>query len=294
MGNIYQFIEKYIGFSAETANKIVLSVVVILILIVIRFILLTIVNRLKNSAKSKFHIRNTVSYFIVFIIIISLFRIWFTGFGSLATYLGLVSAGIAIALKDPLVDMAAWVFIVIWRPFEVGDRIEIGKIKGDVVNTNLFQFTLNEVGQWVDYEQSTGRIIHIPNSKVFTESQANYTQEFPYIWNEIDVMVTFESDWKKAKKILNRLINAHCESTVNEAEAAIKRSSKRNLIYFGKLTPIVWTDVQDSGVLLSMRYLCSPYHKRSSQSELWEAILDEFDTFEDIDLAYPTIRQYRI
>ena len=91
------------------------------------------------------------------------------------------------------------------RPFEVGDRIQIGDQKGDVIDQRIFMFTVLEIGNWVDADQSTGRVIHIPNGKIFLETLASYTKGFEYIWNEIPVQVTFESDWRKAKNILESL-----------------------------------------------------------------------------------------
>src|SRR6059036_1316243 len=122
---------------------------------------------------------------------------WFVGTGALTTYLGLVSAGLAIALKEPLSNVAGWGFIIWRRPYEVGDRIQIGPHAGDVIDLGLFQFTLNEIGAWVQADQSSGRIIHVPNGKVFTDPVANYNKGFRYIWNEVPVVVTFESDWRK-------------------------------------------------------------------------------------------------
>ena len=143
-----------------------------------------------------------ILYLSVFLIIIIFTKCLVQFFGSVGTFLGLVSAGIAIALKDPLVNMVGWLFILIRQPFKVGDRIQIGSAAGDVIDIRLFQFSINEIGNWVDADQSTGRIIHIPNGIVFTEPQANYTAGFQYIWHEISVLITFESDWKKAKQIL--------------------------------------------------------------------------------------------
>src|SRR5207247_865051 len=99
-------------------------------------------------------------------------------------------------------------FILWRRPFEVGDRVQIGPHAGDVIDLGLFQFTLNEIGAWVNADQSTGRIIHVPNGKVFTDPVANYNKGFRYIWNEVPVVVTFESDWRKAKQILGRKTGA--------------------------------------------------------------------------------------
>jgi small-conductance mechanosensitive channel len=128
--------------------------------------------------------------------------LWFEGVKSASTFLGLLSAGLAIALRDPVVNLAGWAFILWRRPFEVGDRIQIGTHAGDVIDQRIFQFTLMEIGNWVGADQSTGRVVHIPNGKVFTEMLANYSKGFQYIWDEIPVLITFESNWEKAKGIL--------------------------------------------------------------------------------------------
>ena len=89
---------------------------------------------------------------------------------------------------------------MIRKPLKVGDRVQIGDVTGDVIDIRIFQFSVIEIGNWVDADQSTGRIIHIPNGTIFIKWQANYTAGFEYIWNEIPVLVTFESDWKTAKQ----------------------------------------------------------------------------------------------
>ena len=125
-------------------------------------------------------------------------RIWF-GHG-IATYMGVLSAGLAIALRDPLANLAAWLFITVRKPFSVGDRISISEHAGDVIDQRLFSFSVVEIGKWVDADQGTGRIIHIPNGWVFKYSVQNHTQGFNFLWNELLLLVTLESNWKKAKK----------------------------------------------------------------------------------------------
>jgi len=181
---------------------------------------------------------------------------------------------------------------LIWRPFEVGDRIQIGDTAGDVINLNIFQLTVNEIGGWVDSDQSTGRLIHVPNALVFSNRQANFTQGFDYIWNEIPVVVTFETNWEKAKKILTDIINEHSKGINLEARKELKKASKKYLLVYRKLTPKVYTDVKDSGICLTIRYLCSPYKRRGSTEAIWEKILKQFQLNSDIDLAYPTVRYY--
>jgi small-conductance mechanosensitive channel len=152
--------------------------------------------------------QKTSIYLISIIIFILLGMLWFKGFGDIGTFLGLLSAGLAIALKDPLINIVGWFFIIIRKPFTLRDRIQIGQHAGDVIDIRIFQFTLMEIGNWVDADQSTGRVIHIPNGIVFTEVTANYNKGFEYIWNEIPVLITFESNWRKAKDILVYRISA--------------------------------------------------------------------------------------
>ena len=287
-----QILENYFGLLPEVQTKIFESLFVILVIVIIQRLVKKFLLGKISDIKIRYQWQKISLYIAVFLIIIFLINTWLNIFGSVATFLGLISAGIAIALKDPLVNMVAWLFILIRQPFKVGDRIQIGDIAGDVIDIRLFQFSLNEIGNWVDADQSTGRIIHIPNGIVFTQPQSNYTAGFQYIWHEIPVLLTFESNWKKAKTILTDVVNHHGVQLSHEAEKQIKEAAKRFLIFYNKLTPIVYTTVKDSGVLLTLRYMCNPRERRSIEEKIWEDILDKFAECNDIDFAYPTHRFY--
>lgn len=283
---------KYLGLSTEMQTKLFESIFVILIIVLIQRLIKKILIAKVQDIRVRYQWQKISLYLSVFLIIFFLINTWLNIFGSVATFLGLISAGIAIALKDPLVNMVAWFFILIRKPFSVGDRIQIGKISGDVIDIRLFQFSVNEIGNWVDADQSTGRIVHIPNGIVFIEPQANYTAGFNYIWCEMPVLLTFESNWKKAKKILSEILDNHGLSLSNEAEIQIKEAAKKFLIFYSKLTPIVYTSVKDSGVMLTLRFMCNPRERRSVEEKIWEDILTKFAEFDDIDFAYPTQRFY--
>jgi small-conductance mechanosensitive channel len=218
--------------------------------------------------------------------------IWLEAIQSLGTFLGLLSAGIAIALKDLVASLAGWVFIKWRRPFQLGDRVQIGERAGDVVDIRIFQFTLLEIGNWVAADQSTGRIIHVPNARLLTDTLANYTAQFQFIWSEIPVLLTFESNWQKAKGILQQILDETVGGAVADAEKAIKTASRKFLIHFQELTPEVYTSVEDSGVLLTLRFICHPRQRRGTAEEIWEAVLQAFAGEKDIDFAYPTSRMY--
>ncbi len=285
--------EKLIGISPAVQGQLVRSVITIGFLVLLRRGAIKLLTKINQAdIRKNYRTRNIITWVIFTLGVILVGRIWFQGLDSLATYFGLLSAGIAIALKEPIVNIAGWIFIMFRRPFELGDRIEIGGHGGDVIDINVFQFTINEIGNWVEADQSTGRIIHLPNSRIFTDAQANFTKGFDFIWNEIPILLTFESDWKLAKEILTKISSKYSEKTNKIAKRRLKKASEKYLIYYTQITPKVYTDVKDSGVLLTIRYLCRPPMRRDSKEQLWEQILDEFAKHKTIDFAYPTVRRY--
>ena len=280
------FIEQFPSISYQIAA----TIIVVFALWLIRLIAVRIINRRIDDEKLQYKWRKNLTYVFGFLGLFIIGSIWSDGFKSFSTFLGLLSAGLAIALKDPVSDFAGWAFILWRKPFEVGDRIQLGDVKGDVIDVRLFKFTVLEIGNWVHADQSTGRVVHVSNHKIFTESLANYTSDFEFIWNEIQVLITFESDWKKAKTILQEIADKHLKDFVQEAERQVKRATKSYLIHYRYLTPIVYTDVKDSGVNLTIRHLTNPRTRRRIGQAIWEDILDRFDEHDNIELAYPTMR----
>ena len=285
-------IQRWTGLTPAAQERIVETLIVILVLVVLRSLAMRVLHRWTDDARSFYQWRKIITYVIAALGLVAIARIWFAWFGNFGTFLGLASAGLAIALRDLLVNVAGWIFIVSRRPFGVGDRIQIVGLSGDVIDQRLFQFSLLEIGNWVNADQSTGRIVHVPNGKVFTEPQFNYTRGFGYIWNELPVLVTYESDWRKAKQMLQEIVERHAATLTEEAQRRISQASRQFMIVYSNLTPIVYTAVHDSGVLLTMRYLCDPRRRRGIAHAIWEDVLDAFAAEDSIDFAYPTTRFY--
>lgn len=286
-------IQDFVQNSPALSYKIFLTVAVIFVIWALRLMAIRIVNKQLPEAEDQYRWRKNLTYISVFLGFLIVGRIWFEGLQSIATFLGLLSAGLAIALRDPVSDLAGWLFILWRKPFEVGDRIQLGDVKGDVIDTRIFKFTVLEIGNWVRSDQSTGRVVHVPNHEVFNRPLANYTSDFEFIWNEMEVLVTFESDWSKAKKLLQDIADKHLKKYADEAQHQVQRAQKAYLIHYKHLTPIVYTDVQDSGICLTIRHLSNPRRRRSTTEAIWEDILKTFAQHDDIDLAYPTMRIYK-
>jgi small-conductance mechanosensitive channel len=292
MKSLSGLVETWLGLAPGTQGKLLASLVAVLAVWLLRGLLLRLVYAKVTDPATRYQWRKTSASLAFVVAVLAIGRIWLEAFGSLVTFLGLLSAGLAIALKDPLSNVAGWLFIIWRKPFEVGHRIEIGDVAGDVIDIRVFQFSVLEIGNWVDADQSTGRIIHVPNARVFTEPQANYTHAFEYIWNEIPVLVTFESDWRRAKGILTEIATRFGEPASREAAEQVAQAARKYFIYYTTLTPTVYTSVKDSGVLLTIRHLCDPRKRRAVSEAIWEEILSEFARCPDIDFAYPTRRWY--
>ena len=289
--SILNIFTKFFTYSSIQA-KIIATVLAFILFFVIKKVILRIVYRTTEDVKTRYQWHKITSYISFTLISIIIANIWLEGIESIATYLGLVSAGIAIALKEPLTNFTGWLYII-WRsPFDVGDRIQLGKETGDVIDTNLFNFTLMEIGNWVDADDHTGRLIHVPNGIIFTETLANYGKGFKYIWNEIPVLITFESDWKKAKKLLTDIVHKNSIIQTKSAEKKFDEATKRFMFRKPDLEPTVITKVEASGVELTLRYLCRPTQRRDTEHKIWEDILLSFEDYNNIDFAYPTERRF--
>ena len=288
--NLY-WIGKFFTYSSIQA-KLIATFLAFFLFFIIRRLLLTTAYKFVEDIKTRHQWRKVTSYISFTLIFIIIAQIWFKGIESIATYLGLVSAGIAIALKEPLTNLTGWLYII-WRgPFDVGDRIQLGDQSGDVIDTNIFNFTVMEIGSWIDADDYTGRIIHIPNGLIFSETLANYGKGFKYIWNEIPILLTFESDWKKAKKLLTEVILNNSKIQPKNAEKTFDEATKKFMVKKPTLEPDVITKVEASGVELTLRYVCKPRSRRETEHEIWEDILNIFEGHDDIDFAYPTERRF--
>lgn len=286
------WLEQNLDLNTILQWQLIGTVLTVLGIFLVRWLVMALVGRRTDDLKLYHRWRKVVEYTTLILGIFILGRIWLVGSGSLATYLGLLSAGLAVALREPITNMFGWFFILSRRPFEVGDRIQIGDNAGDVVDIRIFQFSVLEIGNWVEADQSTGRILHIPNQKIFSEALANYHKGITYIWNEIPVMITFESDWQKAKELILNVVERDSAVMAETAHARVRRAARRYLVNYDKLTPIVYTRVRDSGVALTARYLCDPRRRRSTETAIWEGILEAFAEHPDVELAYPTQRIY--
>jgi small-conductance mechanosensitive channel len=286
-------VQKYLGVTPWATEGVLETITAIFVWIVLERLARRVLARVVSDTSLRFQVNKAVGYALGFITALIIFKVWVReGVSGFATYLGLLSAGLAIALQDPVANFAGWIYIIMRRPFGIGDRVQVAQHMGDVVDIRPFRFLMLEIGNWVKADQSTGRVIHVPNSLVFKNAVANYDDAFGYIWNELEVVLTMESNWRAAKTTLEKILGAHAERLTPDVSTRIRRAAESMHIKFGKTTPIVWTSVVPNGVSLTMRYLCKPRERRSSASAIWEHVLEELGPMPDVDFAYMTQRVF--
>lgn len=293
MQQILDWLGRTLGIGSATVGKLLLTIAVAAMILVIRWGLIAVLNRRSQDPRVRYRWRKTTAYVLTILGLILIGRIWLEGIQSLITYLGLVSAGIAVALRDPIVNWFGWMFISWRRPFTVGDRIQIAMLCGDVIDIGVSTFSVLEVAAPELGEQITGRIVHVPNGRVFVDPLTNITQGFNYVWSEIPITVTFESDWRRAKEILGAILKERVVSVSEEASRFIRDASRKFLIQSANVHPVVYTRIVEDGVELGLRYVCEARSRRRSIESVCEAILDAFAAEPSIEFAYKTTRIFR-
>lgn len=292
MNQLLESIQAALSFERSFLVRIGLSISIILIAAILRALVLRILSKSIERPRILFFIRRIISYTLFFLVVMIMLGIWFEGLSGLPTYLGLLSAGLAIAFKDPLANLIAWVYLLSTRLFAVGERIQIGSDIGDVIDIQAFRIVLLEIGNWVEADQTTGRIIYVPNAKVFTETVANYHLGFPYIWNEVSLTITFTSNWQKAKSLFLELLNQQNATHMEAAAHSLQEASKQFYIDQHTYHPDVFIRFREYGIVITLRYLCDPRQRRSTENELTQEVLKILGRENDIQIAYPTQNIY--
>lgn len=280
--SLFDFISKYIseitGVSSSYIDLFLYSFISYIFVKVFVKIICFFNTKFNSNERTLYLINKKVIAFGVVVNIILLILIWESKITKLMTLISFVSAALAFALRDFVYNFFAGIYINVKKPFKVEDRVEVDGIVGDVVNVSSLTFDILEVSSKDNGEQSTGIMIHIPNSKVFNGGVKNYTEAFKYIWDEISVRVPIDSDIDNAKNMLYDIVRN------NEVVKRIPRKMKSELnsaigeyrIYYNKLDPIIYTSIEDSCVVLTIRYLAHPKKVRNIRSDIYTKVLEAF------------------
>lgn len=233
--------------------------------------------------------RKAINTLLGIAVVIAIFCFWVHHLKEAGTFAGLVGAGLAVALKEPLLAIAGRIAIFVGHMYNVGDRVEMQQMKGDVIDIGFFYTRMMEIGNWVGGDQASGRIVQFSNSLIFGTPVFNYTQNFGYIWDEIELPITYSSDSKAASKILLDVGNEYTEEFLKGAQAALQKMQHYFLVPKFELKPVVYIEVTSNWVSLKMRYVVDPKDRRNAKNFLWREIFERLQKREDITIGSSTM-----
>ena len=289
-----QFLADVISFIKGESLEIVLFSLFILF---VATVLYRLADRYIANDKLRIKIKKNIKYGSVFLSLLWMLLLYNSHMQkgqSLPLFIvGLFLAAVAISMRDVFSNIVGAFMIASQKGFKEGDRIHIGDVQGDVLDVGLMRTTIAEIdGNNSHGEQSTGRLVTIPNSDILTHSVINYNHGFDTMWNELSVTVTYESDWQKAEDIILELAQKDYESKKEQFQHSLDMVRRELMLEYRYLTPKVYVAIVDFGVQLTLRNLVYVRQRRSINDALFRDILRGFDAEPTVELAYPTTRFY--
>ena len=288
--NVELFGIRLLGVDAQNGRKVIFTLLFFAILYGISRLLRLLARGTssKSSRTVSFWTRQGVSLITFLLGLIGFVSIWFDDPTRLATGIGLLGAGLAFALQKVVTSFAGYFVILRGKTFNVGDRITMGGVRGDVIALNFIQTVIMEMGeppsvqgadpgQWVQSRQYSGRIVTVTNAKIFDEPVYNYTRDFPYIWEEIHIPISYKDDRYQAEKILLAAAEKETVQLAELAEETLSVLEQRFSIKKLQLRPQVYMRLTDNWVELTVRFLCKDHDIRGLKDRMSREIIDNLD-----------------
>ena len=208
------------------------------------------------------------------------------GYSLLGT--GLVTAALIYVMQEPLLNIVGWVVLVTMGLYKLGDRIEMNQSKGYVVEITPMNTTLREFGGLLYGDTFTGRYVTIPNSQILKGNVFNYTKDTPFVWDQLTVSVTYESDHKLAEKLILEAAEDVVGPMMRENRNQLRAKYEfADLADYMAEEPRVGWGMKDSSVDLTLVYFCPVFAKGGYRTRLVKRVLEKFANESRVQFAYP-------
>jgi small-conductance mechanosensitive channel len=278
--------------NGETEHRVLLTVALLAGIIVVSWLLQTLMRvtlRGNEEKRVSFWARQIVRLLGIIAVIIGVIEIWHPDAKSAGGAIGLITAGVAVALQRVITSFAAYLIILRGKIFNVGDRITIGGVRGDVIALDFMQTTVLEIGQtpgeqhdapsvWITARQYTGRMIRVTNDKIFDSPVYNFTRIFPYLWEEMQLPISYKDNRREAERILLEVGHKHTDEIVREAKPHIEKLVKEfRLATTPEIEPRVYMRLTDNWVNFSLRFLIRIEGGRAIKDRMSRDLIDGLD-----------------
>lgn len=261
---------------------------VALIWIIIKMIQKNLLSKIDDK-DNRYRAKKIGSFIGYFLTIVLLTIVFSDKLGGLTVALGVAGAGIAFALQEVIASFAGWLAIMFGGFYKTGDRVQLGGIKGDVMDIGVLRTTIMETGQWVDGDLYNGRIVLIANSFVFKEPVFNYSGDFPFLWDEIKIPIQYGSNYEKAKEIFEKVGNEIAGDLTAASKEKWTALQKKYMLEDAQSEPMISLIANDNWVEYTLRYVVSYKKRRATKTILFTNILKEIEaTYGEIKFASAT------
>lgn len=260
-----------------TTGKIVIFIIgLIIIWLIVKLLQNKVFSKIKDR-DNRYKAKKLGSFIGFTLSILLLSIIYSSKLSGLTVAFGVAGAGIAFALQEVIASFAGWLAIMFGGFYKTGDRVQLGGIKGDVMDIGVLRTTIMETGQWVDGDLYNGRIVLIANSFVFKEPVFNYSGDFPFLWDEIKIPIQYGSNYDKAEELFkNAAIHIAGDLTKNSQELWVAMQNKYRLEE-AQTEPMVTLIANDNWVEFTIRYVVGYKKRRITKSNLFKKILKEVE-----------------
>ena len=274
-----------------TVGKFITAAIALIIVIAVSRVIKGSIKRYVKNVDSRYRLRKFITFLSYIVIILLLTLIFSDRLGGLTVAMGVAGAGVAFALQEVIASFAGWFAITFANFFSTGDRVQLGGIKGDVIDVSFLRTTIMEIGEWVKGDLYTGRVVRVANSFVFKEPVFNYSGDFPFLWDEITIPVKYGSDHKQAREILEKIAEEVTGEFTKNAVKAWDEMLTKYLLEDAGVEPMVTLVANDNWMEFTVRYVVNFKSRRKIKNQLFTRILDEFiETDGKVEFASTTFQ----
>lgn len=259
-----------------------------IVYLIFKVVLEDVISRRIKNQKTRYVSRKAFSIIYMAVFLVLFVRIWVDDPQALLVAYGLIGAGVAIAVQDFFKNFVGGITLFINGMYSVGDRVEIDETTGDVIDIGLMYTRIMEIQGWVKADQATGRIVTVPNGRVLGSSVRNYTADNTFIWDEIALPITYDSDWRKLESMVTDLV---AEETQDIAERATREiGGIRRKYYLSEMDtePHIFLEMTDNWIQVYVRYVTDARKRRRLHNTISRRILEKIEADENLELASAT------
>lgn len=258
-------------------SRILITAISIIVIVIAVRIVQRTVGRIIHDTDTRYRVRKLIAFLGYVVCVIVLAVVFSNKLGGLNVVLGLIGAGIAFASQEIIVSIAGWLSLAFSGFYKTGDRIQLGGVRGDVIDIGVLRTTLMEVGEWVNGDLYNGRVVRVANSFIYKEPVYNYSGDFPFLWDEIVVPIRYGSDYRMAKEILLRVADELIGDYAKNAQKAWDGIVKKYLIENAIVEPLVTMTANENWMSFTVRYVVEFKRRRTTKDQLFNRILDEIN-----------------